>query len=78
MGVLSELPSCIGIVMDSLNEQPLSESDALKLATTHTLLRMSEVRYRRLFEAAQDGILLLNDNTAQRDDENPFRMQMVG
>ncbi len=64
--------------MDSQNEQPLSESDALKLATTHTLLRMSEVRYRRLFEAAQDGILLLNANTAQIDDVNPFMIQMLG
>lgn len=27
-------------------------------------LRASEIRYRRLFETAQDGILLLNSDTA--------------
>jgi len=28
-------------------------------------LRVSEARYRRLFETAQDGILLLNAHTGQ-------------
>ncbi|MGH9452472.1 MAG: PAS domain-containing protein, partial [Terriglobia bacterium] len=32
----------------------------------------SETRYRRLFETAQDGILLLNAETAQVTDVNPF------
>jgi PAS domain-containing protein len=31
-------------------------------------LRISESRYRRLFETAQDGILLLNADTAQIED----------
>lgn len=40
-------------------------------------LRTSESRYRRLFETAQDGILLLNAETAQIEDVNPFLMKML-
>lgn len=41
-------------------------------------LETSEARYRRLFEAAQDGILLLNANTAQIEDVNPYLINMLG
>ena len=41
-------------------------------------LRASEIRYRRLFETAQDGILLLNSDTAQIEDVNPFLIRMLG
>jgi diguanylate cyclase (GGDEF)-like protein/PAS domain S-box-containing protein len=40
-------------------------------------LRMSEARYRRLFEAAQDGILLLNATTGQIEDVNPHLIAML-
>jgi PAS domain S-box-containing protein len=41
-------------------------------------LRVSECRYRRLFEAAQDGILLLNADNAQIEDVNPYLIAMLG
>ncbi|HEV2020987.1 MAG TPA: PAS domain S-box protein [Terriglobales bacterium] len=41
-------------------------------------LRASELRYRRLFEAAQDGILILNAKTGQIDDVNPFLVNLLG
>src|SRR4030042_5546381 len=41
-------------------------------------LRASENRYRRLFETAQDGILLLNADTAQVQDVNPYLIDMLG
>ena len=41
-------------------------------------LRMSEIRYRRLFETAMDGILLLNATTAEIEDVNPFLMDLLG
>jgi two-component system cell cycle sensor histidine kinase/response regulator CckA len=41
-------------------------------------LRNSEVRYRRLFEAAQDGILILNASTGLITDVNPFLLQLLG
>jgi PAS domain S-box-containing protein len=41
-------------------------------------LKASELRYRRLFEAAQDGILILNAETGQIDDVNPFLTDLLG
>jgi len=42
------------------------------------LLKTSETRYRRLFETAQDGILLLDAETGQITDLNPFMVDMLG
>jgi PAS domain S-box-containing protein len=41
-------------------------------------LRVSEARYRRLFEAARDGIVLLNAETGQIEDVNPFLIELLG
>jgi formate hydrogenlyase transcriptional activator len=41
-------------------------------------LKISETRYRRLFEAAQDGILILDAETGQISDVNPFLVEMLG
>ena len=41
-------------------------------------LKASETRYRRLFETAQDGILILNADTGQIDDVNPFLTNLLG
>ena len=41
-------------------------------------LKVSETRYRRLFETAQDGILLLDADTGQILDVNPFLLKMLG
>jgi PAS domain S-box-containing protein len=41
-------------------------------------LKTSETRYRRLFETAKDGILILNARTGQIDDVNPFLIDMLG
>ena len=38
----------------------------------------SEVRYRRLFEAARDGILILDAETGEVLDVNPFLIEMMG
>ena len=38
----------------------------------------SELRYRRLFEAAQDGILILDAETGRITDVNPFLITMLG
>lgn len=38
----------------------------------------SEVRYRRLFEAARDGILLVDPDTRRITDANPFMVELLG
>jgi len=40
-------------------------------------LRLSELRYRRLFETAQDGILILNAVTGEITDVNPFLLDLL-
>lgn len=41
-------------------------------------LEISEIRYRRLFETAKDGIIILNAETGVIDDINPFLEDMLG
>jgi two-component system, cell cycle sensor histidine kinase and response regulator CckA len=55
------------IIRDATDRQQVQEA-----------LHWSEVRYRRLFEAAKDGILVLDANTGQISDVNPFLTDMLG
>ena len=41
-------------------------------------MRQSELRYRRLFEAAQDGVLVINPATRKIVDANPFMVELLG
>ena len=43
-----------------------------------THAQVSEIRYRRLFEAARDGILLLDPVTRKIVEANPFMMDLLG
>ena len=45
---------------------------------TQEELRTSEIRYRRLFETARDGILILNAVTLKITDVNPFMTELLG
>jgi PAS domain S-box-containing protein len=38
----------------------------------------SEIRYRRLFEAARDGILMLDPETRKITDSNPYMTELLG
>lgn len=53
--------------------QDVTEATLRKLA-----LQESEARYRRLFETAQDGILLLDEQTGTVFDVNPFLTGLLG
>jgi len=50
----------------------LAIEDVTERQKADKVLKHSEVRYRRLFEAAHDGILILNANTRKISDVNPF------
>ncbi len=41
-------------------------------------IKNSEIRYRRIFETAKDGIIILDAETGQIIDVNPFLIEMVG
>ena len=41
-------------------------------------LRASEIRYRRLFEAAHDGVLLVDPHTRRITDANPYMGKLLG
>jgi len=43
-----------------------------------TALKASEIRHRRLFETAKDGILILDADTGRITDANPFLQEFLG
>ena len=53
------------------------EIDQIANPAFHALI-VSEERYRRLFETAQDGILIIDAGTGHITDVNPFLMDMLG
>ncbi len=56
----------------------LTIEDATRRSRTAATLAASEVRFRRLFEAAKDGILILDAETGAIDDANPFLLELSG
>src|SRR3972149_4418506 len=58
--------------------EELPESDIADRKRIEHELKASEVRYRRPFETAKDGILLLDADTGRITDANPFLMSLLG
>jgi protein-histidine pros-kinase len=57
----------------------LSEvEERLRRKVADEALRESEARYRRLFESAKDGILILDAGSGQIVDVNPYLIEMLG
>jgi PAS domain S-box-containing protein len=52
--------------------------DISKRKNMEEALTISEKRYRRLFETAKDGILILDAETGKIVDANPFLVEMLG
>jgi diguanylate cyclase (GGDEF)-like protein/PAS domain S-box-containing protein len=59
-------------------EGTLPESEIADRKRIEYDLKASEARYRRLFETAKDGILLLDADTGKITDANPFLMGLLG
>lgn len=53
------------------------QRNLIERARTEEKLRDSELRYRRLFESAKDGILILDAETGKIVDANPFILHLL-
>jgi PAS domain S-box-containing protein len=67
-----------GRQVDHLQRILLFIDDVTDRLKSREMLNMSEVRYRRLFEAARDGILILDPKTRRIEDANPFMSELLG
>ena len=56
----------------------LGIQDVTELLHFQVQMRRSELRYRRLFEAARDGVLLVDPITRKIVDANPFMSELLG
>lgn len=56
----------------------LDDEKLMAKEAADTALQDSEKRYRRLFESAKDGILILDAATGKVVDVNPFLLQLLG
>jgi PAS domain S-box-containing protein len=73
-------PALIYLTMKESNISKSAEDTGEKMAglTLKEELMASEVRYRRLFESAKDGILILDAETGKIIDVNPFLVNLLG
>jgi len=67
-----------GRQVDHLQKILLFIEDITERRVTQAAIRTSEIRYRRLFEAARDGILILDPATRKITDANPFMSELLG
>lgn len=67
-----------GRQVDHLQKILLFIEDITERRVTQAAIRTSEIRYRRLFEAARDGILILDPVTRKITDANPFMSELLG
>jgi len=67
---------------ESVDSQPdlilLAIEDITERKQAEVAVQTSEVRYRRLFQTAKDGILILDANTLKIIDANPFMTELLG
>jgi len=67
-----------GRQVEHLKKILLFIEDITERREAQAAIRTSEIRYRRLFEAARDGILILDPVTRKITDANPFMSELLG
>jgi PAS domain S-box-containing protein len=67
-----------GRQVDHLQRILLFIEDITERRVAQSAVRTSEIRYRRLFEAAHDGILIMDPETRKITDANPFMTELLG
>jgi PAS domain S-box-containing protein len=67
-----------GRQVDHLQRILLFIEDITDRRESQAAMRASEIRYRRLFEAARDGILIVDPTTRKITDANPFMSELLG
>jgi PAS domain S-box-containing protein len=67
-----------GRQVDGLQRILLVIIDITDRRQAQAAIEISEIRYRRLFEAARDGILILDPDTRKITDANPFMSELLG
>lgn len=67
-----------GRQVDHLQKILLFIEDITEQRASQAAIRTSEIRYRRLFEAARDGILIIDPDTRKITDANPFMSELLG
>src|ERR1700692_3270375 len=64
-----------------ISNAPISQANLMPASgrgnSLELALKVSELRYRRLFESAQDGILILDANTGKIINVNPFLLDLL-
>jgi PAS domain S-box-containing protein len=67
-----------GHQVDNLQRILLFMEDITERVESRAVMRASEIRYRRVFEAARDGILIVDPETRKITDANPFMSELLG
>ena len=67
-----------GRQVDNLQRILVFIEDITERRQAQAVIRTSEIRYRRLFEAARDGILIVDPINRQITDANPFMSELLG
>jgi len=75
---LAELEDKVAELPSGNGGGDLSESDIAERKRIQDALTVSEIRYRRLFETAKDGILILDADTGRITDANPYLQELLG
>jgi PAS domain S-box-containing protein len=72
------LTRLVPVVLREVEQARVRQAHQRVVAQAAEALQASELRYRRLFEAAKDGVLILDADSGEIVDVNPFLLKLIG